>query len=121
MIEMDGQIVGYAGWQDIRDGVAELGIALGDSQVWGKGIGAVAGRLMLEWAFGSLDLHTVWAEVHEPNTRSLALMRKLGFLEVGRKGIEEYQRRMVPMVQFELSRKMFSNGSRPLANVNEPV
>ncbi|WP_407542309.1 GNAT family N-acetyltransferase (plasmid) [Deinococcus radiomollis] len=121
MIEMDRQIVGYAEWQGIQAGVAELGIALGDSRVWGKGVGAAAGRLMLEWAFGSLDFHMVWAEVHEPNARSLALMKKLAFSEIGRKGIEEYQGQMVPMVQFELSRRTFLNGFRPLTNVDDLV
>ena len=107
MIELEGQIVGYAQWQDIHDGVAELGIAIGDSHVWGKGIGAVAGQLMLEWAFGLLDLEKVWADVHEPNVRSLALMEKLGFAETSRKGMAEYQGRLVPMVQFELTRSTF--------------
>ena len=121
MIEMDRQIVGYTEWQGIQAGVAELGIALGDSRVWGKGVGPAAGRLMLEWAFGSLDFHMVWAEVHEPNARSLALMKRLAFSEIGRKGIEEYQGQMVPMVQFELSRRTFLNGFRPLTNVDDLV
>jgi len=111
MIELDHQIVGYAEWQSIENGVAELGIAIGDSWVWGRGVGAAAGRLMLEWAFGSLGFQKVWADVHEPNARSLALMRKLGFTEVSRNGLEEYQGQMVPMVQFGLSRRTFLNNS----------
>ena len=97
--------------RSIEDGVAEIGIAIGDSRIWGKGVGAAAGRLMLEWAFGSLCFQKVWADVHEPNARSLALMRKLGFTEVSRNGLEEYQGQVVPMVQFGLSRRTFLNNS----------
>lgn len=102
MIEVDGEVVGYAEWQDLAAGEAELGIAIGDSGRWGQGIAAQAGRLMLAWAFTELGLERVWAEAHAPNVRSLALLRKLGFDELGPHGEAEYQGRTVPMVQFEL-------------------
>lgn len=102
MIEVDGGLVGYAEWQDVQGGEAELGIAIGDSGLWGQGVGTQAGKQMLAWAFGELGLRRVWAEVHEPNARSLALMRRLGLREVSKNGTGEYQGAVVPMVQFEL-------------------
>lgn len=102
MIQVDGVVVGYAEWQAVQGDVAELGIAIGDSGVWGQGIGTAAGKLMLARAFEGLGLTRVWAEVHATNTRSLALMQKLGLREVGRAGQDEYQGEVVPLVQFEL-------------------
>lgn len=46
-------------WQDLKDGKAELGIAIGDSGLWGQGIAAQAGQLMLAWAFEDLALQRV--------------------------------------------------------------
>ena len=108
MIEADGVIVGYAEWQDRTEHTAELGIAIGESRLWGRGIGAQAEKLMVAWAFEELGLQYVWAEVHQPNARSLALMHKIGFRETGRQGEGDYQGRLVPMVQFELTREEFA-------------
>ena len=107
LIVLDDRAVGYAEWQVAQNSEAELGMAGGDWAVWGQGGGAQAGRLMLAWAFGELGFRRVWAEVHEPNTRSLELMRRLGFREVSRNGTGEYQGAVVRMVQFELLRGEF--------------
>lgn len=88
---------------------AELGIAIGDSGLWGQGIGRQAGNLLLRHAFENLHLQYVWAEVHEPNERSHALMRKLGFTETSRHGTDEYQGQEVPMVQYRLERAQFGS------------
>lgn len=103
MIEVAGQVVGYAEWQDVRNGEAELGIAIGESRLWGQGLAAQAGRQMLAWAFGELGLRRVWAEVHAPNLRSLALMRKLGLRASGERGQGTYQGEPATMLSFELT------------------
>lgn len=41
-IEMNKQLVGYADLAFIKDNTAELGIAIGESKLWGKGIGSEA-------------------------------------------------------------------------------
>lgn len=51
MVVLDDEVVGYAEWQNLQGGVAELGIAIGDSGRWGQGLGARAGQMMLELGF----------------------------------------------------------------------
>lgn len=108
MVVLDDEVVGYAEWQNLQGGVAELGIAIGDSGRWGQGLGARAGQMMLEWAFGPLALQKVWAEVHAPNVRSLNLMRRLGLRKTGLGEWEaSYQGISMAMVQFEVTRQEF--------------
>ena len=45
----------------------------------GAGIGSAALRLLLERAWGELDLHKVWLIVRRDNRRGQALYLKLGF------------------------------------------
>jgi [ribosomal protein S5]-alanine N-acetyltransferase len=84
-IETGGRLCGYTDLAgiDLTAGTAEFGIAVGPSTNWGRGIGLAAGRLMLAHGFRILGLSRVWAEVHAPNTRSLALMARLGFRSEG--------------------------------------
>ena len=109
-IELDGQLVGYADLADVEDtvGRAEFGIVLGERKVWGRGLGRAAGRLMLTHGFGRLGLSRVTAEVHAPNTRSLALMKRLGFRQEGvlrRHAL--YRGGVVDVVAFGLLREEF--------------
>jgi [ribosomal protein S5]-alanine N-acetyltransferase len=39
-IDLEERLVGYADLACIKDNTAELGIAIGESTLWGKGIGA---------------------------------------------------------------------------------
>jgi RimJ/RimL family protein N-acetyltransferase len=64
---------------------AELGIAIADLSQASKGYGTEAMRLMLDYAFGTLNLNRVELSVHDFNRRALAAYRKLGFVEEGRK------------------------------------
>lgn len=84
-IEAGGALIGYVDLADIEHevGRAELGIAIGERSLWGRSLGFAAGRLMLEHGFAHLGLTRVTAQVHAPNPRSLALMRRLGFVQEG--------------------------------------
>ncbi len=109
-IELDGQLVGYADLADIEDDVgrAEFGIVLGERNLWGRGFGREAGRLMLAHGFGRLGLSRVTAEVHASNTRSLALMKRLGFRQEGvLRRHELYRGGVVDVVAFGLLREEF--------------
>lgn len=106
-IEYHSRLVGFVALQDLNAESGELGIAIGESGLWGKGIGAQAGRLLLAHAFEVLHLQYVWAEVHATNERSHALMQKLGFREVSREGQDEYRGEVVKMVQYRLERAQF--------------
>jgi RimJ/RimL family protein N-acetyltransferase len=67
------------------DRSASLGIAIYSPENWGKGYGSEATRLLLDFAFKTLNLHKVELEVFDFNERALKCYRKVGFKEVGRK------------------------------------
>lgn len=71
-------------------------------------MGRRAGELTLRYGFGTLGLGTITAEVHRPNVRSHALMRALGFREVGLGDLDEYYGEPVPLVRYALRRAEFS-------------
>ncbi|WP_291425459.1 GNAT family protein [Deinococcus sp.] len=100
----NGVLVGYTDLADLVAVSGELGVAIGESRLWGQGLGTAAGQLMLRHAFGVLRLERVWAEVHEPNRRSHALMQRLGFVEIGREGTDLYRGQTVGLVQYKLNR-----------------
>ena len=63
----------------MTDTSAEFGIAIGESDQWGRGIGTAAGELLLRHAFDDLGLQRIDAEVPDANARSLRLVQRLGF------------------------------------------
>ncbi|MFC4425284.1 GNAT family N-acetyltransferase [Deinococcus navajonensis] len=77
-----GVLIGYVDLTNLRAASGELGVAIGERGLWGQGLATAACHLLLKEAW-ALGLEQVTAEVHEPNRRSQALMRRLGFLEVG--------------------------------------
>lgn len=63
---------------------AEIGIFIGELEYWGKGIGPEAINLMLDYGFNTLNYRKIIASVNAPNTRSLGMCKKAGFIEEGR-------------------------------------
>ena len=84
-VEADGELVGYVDLADLTEDDAELGFAIGDSTRWGAGLGTAAARAMVEHGFGVLGLQRIRAVVEASNARSLAVLRKLGFVETCRR------------------------------------
>jgi [ribosomal protein S5]-alanine N-acetyltransferase len=80
-ITLNSQLIGYADLADINafEARASLGYAIGNSSLWGQGLGFAGTKLMLEFAFESLKLERVTSEVNAANTRSLRVLEKLGF------------------------------------------
>lgn len=64
---------------------ATFGIVIGEKDCWGKGYGAEATRLMLEYAFSGLGLHNVMLNVFASNERALHAYARAGFREIGRR------------------------------------
>lgn len=58
--------------------VAELGVVIGRAH-WGRGIGTSAGRLVTRFAFDSLGLVEIRAELLQSNVASRRLLEKVGF------------------------------------------
>jgi RimJ/RimL family protein N-acetyltransferase len=68
---------------DWRNRHAALGITIGDQLNWGKGYGTDATRLMVRYAFATLNLNRVWLQVLEYNERAIRCYEKVGFKKEG--------------------------------------
>ena len=67
------------------------------ADVWkGRGVGTKAMRLLLDHAFGTLGLRTVFADALLKNARSLRMIRSLGFTHTGDDGRFAYFRLDAP-------------------------
>ena len=63
---------------------AFIGIFIGDKEHRGKGYGAEAIRLILEYGFKTLNLRNIMLTVHADNHAAIACYKKVGFREEGR-------------------------------------
>ncbi|MFP4343435.1 MAG: GNAT family N-acetyltransferase [Anaerolineales bacterium] len=61
----------------------DLSIILGERDAWGRGYGTEAIRLLLDYAFGALNLHRVAIGVVGFNERALRFYEKVGFRREG--------------------------------------
>lgn len=62
---------------------AEMGIMLGEKDLWGHRIGEKAFRILMRYAFETMRLHRIWGGTAENNLRMKRLFLKCGFLEEG--------------------------------------
>ncbi|MDZ5710707.1 GNAT family N-acetyltransferase [Jeotgalibacillus haloalkalitolerans] len=100
-IIINEELIGYADLASINGDAAELGLAIGKSGLWGKGIGTQAAALMMEYGAEELNLTVFHAETHEDNIRSGRMLEKLGFQEVSRIGYEVYEGKNSQLIQFQ--------------------
>lgn len=84
-IEVDKQLVGYVQLAliDTSNRHAAVGLIIGVKEVWGRGIGRTALRILLDYAFTVQALERIYAEVYTFNTRSRRLFEGLGFQQEG--------------------------------------
>ena len=83
-VERDGAFLGWCGLQrwnpDYRS--ASLGYCFGTA-AWGHGYATESARALLGWAYDTLDLNRVQAEVDTRNPASARVLEKLGFTREG--------------------------------------
>jgi RimJ/RimL family protein N-acetyltransferase len=74
-------LIGMVGLHNIKpiDGTATAGIFIGDKAFWGKGLGTEAMMLLLDYAFNTLNLRYVQADVYAFNCRSQGHLKKCGY------------------------------------------
>jgi RimJ/RimL family protein N-acetyltransferase len=92
-----------------RNGVSALfRIVIGEKDVWGRGYGTEATRLMAAEAFDSMGLSEIRLEVFNHNSRAIAAYRRVGF-EVTGEHVEWVPRRKTELrvVEMRLSRGAF--------------
>ncbi|MGD9895161.1 MAG: GNAT family N-acetyltransferase [Dehalococcoidia bacterium] len=85
-IEADGIMIGQCGLSGFNetDRTAELGIAIGDREYWGRGYGRDAVRVLVEYAFRYRNMRKVWLRVWGNNERGIRAYLAVGFIEEGR-------------------------------------
>ena len=64
---------------------ATVGLFIGESEHRGKGYGAEASRLLLDYGFKHLNLHNIMLHVNSNNEQGIACYKKVGFREFGRR------------------------------------
>jgi diamine N-acetyltransferase len=86
--------IGNSGFHNLdwRNRSAEVGIFIGDKSYWNQGYGTEAMHLLLEIAFGTLNLHRVYLRVFEDNSRAIRAYEKAGFVHEGRMRQAEFRR-----------------------------
>jgi RimJ/RimL family protein N-acetyltransferase len=62
---------------------AVFGILIGEKDVWGRGYGPDAARLILQHGFEELGLHRIGLEVYSLNPRAIRAYEKAGFVREG--------------------------------------
>jgi RimJ/RimL family protein N-acetyltransferase len=79
--------IGNCGLFDVdhRNGKAELGIAIGEKDCWGKGYATEVCRLLLDYAFSGLGLNSVMLNAYADNPGALKAYQHAGFKEFGRR------------------------------------
>jgi RimJ/RimL family protein N-acetyltransferase len=64
---------------------AMIGIFIGEKSFWGQGYANEATRLLLDYSFNLLNLHSVMLGVFSFNQRAIRSYQKLGFQMIGRR------------------------------------
>lgn len=83
----DHKLIGNCGIQaiDQMKQCAETGLFIGEEENRGKGYGGEALNLLLDYAFGHLNLHNIMLKVFSFNERAIGCYKKVGFKEIGRR------------------------------------
>ena len=85
VIEADGRPCGTIGLLSIdrKNGKAEFYIAMGETDLKGRGVGKKASLLLLEHAFATLGLNRVYLYTEVDNLPAQRLFEKVGFIREG--------------------------------------
>ena len=83
---LQGEHVGFSGLRSIdwQSRVAVSGSVIGRKDLWSKGLGGDAVKIRNRYGFEVLGLRLLIATVIADNSRSLAMLAKAGYQEVGR-------------------------------------
>ncbi len=83
---LDGDHIGMSGLHGIsfRHSRAMTGTFIGDKTFWNKGFGTDAAIARTKYAFEVLGLRLLWSGVYGSNERSIAMLKRAGYREIGR-------------------------------------
>jgi RimJ/RimL family protein N-acetyltransferase len=82
----DDRLIGFTGLEGdfFPHGEAFVGIGIGEREMWGKGYGTDAMKVILCYAFTELNLRRVALDTFEYNPRAIRSYEKAGFVHEGR-------------------------------------
>lgn len=106
------KLVGTCGLHKINwiDRSAITGIAIGNKDYWQKKIGSITFHLLITYAFVNLNLHRITSSALSFNARSIAMHKRLGFIEEGREREGVYRHGVYhDIINFGLLRKEYLN------------
>ena len=104
------RMIGNVGLMSVnhQHGTAELGIAIGDKSAWGRGYGSEAVRLMADYGFTFLGLHTIYLWHASFNERGHRAYLKAGFKVAGRlRGVILFDSRRYDRIFMDITREEF--------------
>ena len=78
------KMIGYIVLADFKKSQCELGMAIGDKEHWGKGIGYEVMKLIKGYSFKKLGLEKIYLTTSEYNKRAIRLYKKVGFKVIKR-------------------------------------
>lgn len=106
LVEEEGAPVGWCGLRRLVEGeVPDLGYRF-LARAWGRGLATEAGVAVLDAGFARADVTVVRAEADRRNTRSVAVMRRLGM-----RWFRDFEDELGPAVEYRLDRQAWL-GSR---------
>lgn len=73
------KLIGYSVIGDIKNKQGEFGIIIGEKDYWGKGVGAEATKLMVDYSFNQIGLERIYLTTSEYNKNAIRLYKKFGF------------------------------------------
>lgn len=85
ILQDTNELIGNCSLQSISqiNQCAEIGIFIGDEENRNRGLGTEALRLILDYAFNTLNLHNIELGVFSFNSRAIRCYEKIGFKKVG--------------------------------------
>lgn len=77
--ELD-KIVGFVEFHNINyiNHAADLGVLIGEKEIWGKNLGTEATKLMIKYGFEELNLVRITASALRPNKGACRMIEKIG-------------------------------------------
>ena len=109
----EGQHIGWVNYYQLDEQAkrAYVGISLPEEEVWGKGYGTEAVRLLVDYLFAEMELEEVRTATWTGNKRMMRCAEKSGFMVAGRMPHEPaYSVRGEPLerIEFSISREEWS-------------
>ena len=84
LVKKDDEYIGVINFTDIKAESLEMGIY---SRPSAKGLGSILLETIIEYAFDTLKIKRIFAEVFSENSRAYNLYKKYGFNEIGKNNI----------------------------------